>query len=148
MFTETPKKQVLQKQVIIKWSSYSEYLGKEDIIDKKVLLHYLDNDIDNFIKYTNKVESIEELMNSADFELSNKIQDDEIIEIIIRQFKLNSAEEIISYFKNKKNKLLIVKLKNIKGITKAQLSRITRIDKKTIGKIWDNPRFLITSLNP
>lgn len=143
-----PEKAGITKTSNYKWSSYSEYLGKEDIIDKKVLLHYLDNDIDNFIKYTNKVESIEELMNSADFELSNKIQDDEIIEIIIRQFKLNSAEEIISYFKNKKNKLLIVKLKNIKGITKAQLSRITRIDKKTIGKIWDNPRFLTTSLNP
>lgn len=133
-----PEKAGIAKTNHYRWSSYSEYLGKEKLIEKRVLLHYLDNNINNFIKYTNKAETITELMNSADFELENKLRDDELIEIIIKRFELTSAQEIISHFKKKENKVMIKELKNISGVNKTQLSRVTRLDQKTISKLWDS----------
>ena len=49
-----PEKAGIELTQNYKWSSYQEYLGqgKRNIIDKKVLLHYYTNNLDEFINYT------------------------------------------------------------------------------------------------
>lgn len=132
-----PEKAGIEKTNKYKWSSYKEYIGKEKIIDKKILLYYLNDDITEFIKYTTKTENIEEAMNLAEYELTTKLTDDEVINILLKKFELKSMEETIKYFKDKENKKKIKELKNIKMISRNQLSRIIRVDKKTISKIWN-----------
>ena len=131
-----PEKAGIEKTNNYKWSSYNEYISKERIIDKKVLMYYLNNSIENFVKYTNKVEDIQEIMNYADFELNNRLNDEKLIEIILKRLNFNNIEEVINFFKNKENIRYIEKLKDIKGINKSQLSRIIRIDRKNISKYW------------
>ena len=132
-----PEKAGIEKTFNYKWSSYKEYIYDEKIIDKKVLMYYLNNNIEDFIKYTNKAESIEEIMNFADFELENKLNDKDLIEIILRKCELNSVNEIIPYFKNKENRPIIKELKNINKIKVEQLSRVIRVNKPAIKKLWN-----------
>ena len=129
-----PEKANLEKTNKYKWSSYREYIGNEKIINRKVLLHYFGNNIENFISYTNKVESVSEMINIADFELENKLSDDEVIKIILNLFNLNSVTEIISFFKDRKQ---IKKLNVIKNIHKNQIARIIRVDRKTVSKYFE-----------
>ena len=37
-----------------KWSSYTEYIGRKMIIEKDILLHYYNNDVNKFIEDTIK----------------------------------------------------------------------------------------------
>ena len=118
------------------WSSYSEYLYKEKIIDKKILLHYFNNSIDNFIKYTTQSETIEEIINYADFEINTHISDEELVEIIKKICNLKTIDEIFDYFKIKNNRMILKHFKNIKEINISQLSRITRVNKKALAQIF------------
>ena len=132
-----PEKAKIAKTNDYNWSSYSEYLYDEKLINREVLLHYYSNDLERFIKYTNKEEDLNELMNQADFEINPKLSDEELINIILKIYSLNSTIEIITFFKNKKNRELLSELKNIYKINKTQLSRITRVSPKIINIIWN-----------
>ena len=131
-----PEKAGIGKTCNYKWSSYHEYLGKEDIINKKVLMHYLDNSIENFIHYTNKEEDINEIMNLADFEMTTSLSDDELIEIIKKIFNLKTTNAIIKYFKNTQNRIKLKELKDIRGISQRQISRITMVNRELIRRIF------------
>ena len=131
-----PEKVGIEKTSEYRWSSYKEYIGKEKIIEKKTLLYYLNNSMENFVKYTNKIEDIQEIMKYADFEINNKLNDQELINIILKKFNYDSIDKVINYFKEKENLTDLKDLKNIDKITKAQLSRIIRVDKRIIEKYW------------
>lgn len=132
-----PEKAKIEKTNQYNWSSYKEYIYKEELINKQVLLHYFSNDLDQFIIYTNKKENIEEVMNYADFELIPKLSDEELINIIMKKISLKTPKEIISYFKNKNNRIQLKELKDIYKVNKTQLARITRVNSKLIDKIWN-----------
>ena len=117
-----------------KWSSYLEYVGTEKIIDKKTLLAYFNNNIDDFVRFTNKKDEFDELINYANFEMNTHISDEEIVEILKKICDVNSVEEIFSYFKIKENRKILVKFKDIKEVKINQLSRVTRVNKKAIKK--------------
>ena len=131
-----PEKAGIEKTFNYKWSSYHEYIGKEKIIDKKVLLYYFNNDLNEFIKYTNKSDDIRELLEMGDFELKDKLTDEDVTNIILKQFKLKSVEDIHKCFKDNKNKEKIMELRNISKTNPNQLSRIIRIERRNISKIW------------
>ena len=76
-------------------------------------------------------------MNYADFELIPKLSDEELINIIMKKISLKTPKEIISYFKNKNNRIQLKELKDIYKINKTQLARITRVNSKLIDKIWN-----------
>ena len=75
-------------------------------------------------------------MNLADFELSSKLDDGKVIDIILKRLNVKTIDEVINFFKDKENKKQIINLKDIKGITINQLSRIIRVDKRIISKSW------------
>ena len=131
-----PEKAGIEKTDKYKWSSYHEYIGKEKIIDRRFLMHYLGNDINNFTEYTTKKESKQEVNRLAEFEMIRKLSDDIVIKIILEKFKFNSVDEIINYFKNEKNYEKIKVLKEIQGTNVTQISRIIRVSRHFVKKMW------------
>ena len=131
-----PEKAGIEKTDKYKWSSYHEYIGKEKIIDRRFLMHYLGNDINNFTEYTTKKESKQEVNKLAEFEMIRKLSDDIVIKIILEKFKFNSVDEIINYFKNEKNYEKIKVLKEIQGTNPTQIRRIIRVSRRLIEKHW------------
>lgn len=135
-----PEKAGIAKTENYEWSSYNEYVGKAKIIDKDVLLHYLDNDINEFIKYTDEDDGYENLDEMAEYEIIKKLTDVQISDIIMKIFDIKVASEMAYYFKNLSKtelKEAVDKLKLIKGTNKTQLARIIRINRSVIERMWD-----------
>ena len=121
------------------WSSYNEYLNKEKIIDKKILLHYFDNDLNKFINFTvnQKRDLYEETKESLEYEFISKLTDEDLSKIIIKRLKLKSIMDLTHF--NKKERIYALRdLKNIPGTNKTQLARVTRISRFIIERIWSN----------
>lgn len=131
-----PEKAGIEKTEKYRWSSYHEYIGKEKIIDRRFLMHYLGNDMNNFIEYTTKKESKQEVDRLADFEMIRKLSDDIVVKIILDKLKFSSVDEIINYFKKEKNYEKIRVLKEIRGTNVTQISRIIRVSRHLVKKMW------------
>lgn len=121
------------------WSSYKEYVGEEKIIDKKILLHYFNNDIKEFVKFTHKSKQtdIEEF---SEYEMIEKLTDDQLAESIKRRFEINSISDVPVFFKDKKEdelKRYIDEIKKIKGTNKTQVGRVIRVRRRIINRIWN-----------
>ena len=137
-----PEKAGMAKTQNYKWSSYQEYLGEEKIINKKVLLHYFNNDISEFVKYTTnlKLDDVENLYDYAEYEIRNRLLDEEVSQIIMKEFKICDIKDVAIFFKNKNRKELekaLQVIKNIKGTNKSQVARILRINRKFVSDVWD-----------
>jgi len=123
-----------------KWSSYQEYLQKGKIVDKEILLHYFNNDINEFINYTEKKDNIENLSEIAEFEIIGRLKDEETLEIIMKIFNINDVSQVPTFFKSRSKAELeedILKIKRIKGTNKTQVARLIRVDRKTVKKVWE-----------
>ena len=131
-----PEKAGIEKTDKYRWSSYHEYIGKEKIIDRRFLMHYLGNDIINFTEYTTQKDSKQEINRLAEFEMIRKLSDDIVIKIILDKLKFSSVDEIINYFKNEKNHEKIRALKEIQGTNPTQIRRIIRVSRRLIEKHW------------
>ena len=135
-----PENAKIAKTEEYKWSSYHEYLEKGKIVEKDFLLQFFNNDIKEFIKFTKKYDDYENLKEFAEYEIINKLKDEEVLKIIMKMFDISSVSEVATFFKKRKKEerqKYILKLKLIKGTNKTQVARIIRVYRKTIGKIWD-----------
>ena len=137
-----PEKAGMAKTQNYKWSSYQEYLGEEKIINKKVLLHYFNNDISEFVKYTTNLdlEDIENLYEYAEYEIRSRLLDEEVVQIIMKKFKICDTSDVVIFFKNMSKEELekyLGAIKDIKGINKSQVARILRINRKFVSDVWD-----------
>lgn len=137
-----PEKAGMAKTQNYKWSSYQEYLGEEKIINKKVLLHYFNNDISEFVKYTTNLdlEDIENLYEYAEYEIRSRLLDEEVVQIIMKKFKICDASDVVIFFKNMSKEELekyLGAIKDIKGINKSQVARILRINRKFVSDVWN-----------
>lgn len=133
-----PENAKISKTEDYNWSSYREYIETPKLIDKEILLHYFDNNVDEFVKYTKSNES-NNISDYSEFEIIRKLTDDELKEIIMNNFKIDKDEDVIKIFKGKEEeiqkKLLI--LKEIKSTNKTQISRVTGVSQKILKKVFD-----------
>ena len=135
-----PEKAGICKTENYEWSSYFEYIKEEKIIDKSVLLHYFNNDIDEFIKFTTKRDELSQLDDFAEFEIIERLTDEQARNIIMQKFKIKDAIQYEKYFKNISIEELthrIMEIKKIKGITITQIARIIRKNRRLIEKMWN-----------
>lgn len=51
---QNPENAGIAKTEDYQWSSYQEYLKKGKIVNKEILLHYFNHDLNDFIKFTQK----------------------------------------------------------------------------------------------
>ena len=117
------------------WSSYKEYLGKEKLINKKALLHYFNNDINEFVNFTTKTLYNENMEDFFEYELIEKLSDEQLANLIMQKFNIKDISDIGAFFKLKSKDELkkdLAILKNIKNTNVTQLSRVTRIGRRFI----------------
>ena len=132
-----PENAKIEKTEDYKWSSFQDYVrNKRKIVNKKVLLHYYNDDLEEFRKFT-----LEDNKNSidkfAEFEILNKLGEEELIEIIKEKFKVKNASDLS--FTNKFEREKIIKeLANINGTNVNQIARVTKISRYEIKKNWEN----------
>ncbi len=134
-----PEKANMEKTDNYKWSSFNSYISQinnyKAIVNTKVLLHYFDNNIEKLKKFTLEYDDKDDLYQLAEFELISKLSEDEICDIIKKKFNLKNASDISLLGENEKSQAL-KELKNIVGTSQAQISRVTRLTKYYINKIW------------
>ena len=131
-----PEKANMEKTENYKWSSYQEYVGKEKIIDKSVLLYYFGDNMEEFEKFTLINDDKEQIYYYSDFELITKLSEEELIDIIVQKFDLKNASDV-SLLEKEKMKEILKQLKNLQGTSLSQISRVTRITPYYIKKIWE-----------
>ena len=119
-----------------RWSSYHEYIGKEKIINKKVLMHYCDNRIEQFIKYTSENKKNSDDNNYAEYEILDKVSDDELREMILRRLEIKSIDDIAKLNINLQREI-INNIKEIGGTNITQLARVLKINRAVIKSIYD-----------
>lgn len=119
-----------------KWTSYEEYIYKENIINSKFVLDFFgvskEEKLYNIKKFHYNYNKNIDL--TKDYELITKIDDEEAINIIKNILKEDNLMKIQNYNKNKRDKA-ILKILEIEGIRKIQISRLIGINKKTIERI-------------
>jgi len=121
------------------WSSYKEYVGKSRIINKKALLHYYNDDVNKFIDDTIKTVSEKSIEDYIDYEIIGKLNDEQLIEIIMDKFRIENISEVPIFFKNigrEELERFIREIKNIQGINKNQVARVTRLGRSVVERIW------------
>ena len=115
------------------WTSYNEYLHKTDIINPEIVLKVFGNNKEeaqkNFEDFHKNYHKYQDF--NRDFELKNKITDEEAIDTIKGMLKESNLLNIQKYDKIKKYET-IKRILQIEGIGKEQISRIIGISRKTI----------------
>jgi len=138
---QNPQKAGIAKTEEYKWSSYKEYIGKPKIINNKLLLSIFSEDFETakeeFIKFHNinsDSNKEEEIKNIIEFELCEKMSDEEIEKHICELLGIQNISEILKYNRViQKEKLS--RLKCFSNISISQLSRIIRINRKMLERI-------------
>ncbi len=136
-----PEKAGIANTQNYKWSSYNEYLGVEKIVNKSVLLHYFDDNVNEFIKYTTKLEDVDNWDDYAEYEIISKLSDEQLSRIIMEKFNICDIKKIATFFRKRKKEDLsrdIKIIKNIKGAYMTQVSRVIRINRKLVRRFWEN----------
>ena len=95
-----PEKAGIAKTQDYEWSSYKEYIGKAKIVDKNILLHYFNNDVNEFIKNTTTLLFDECLEDYFEYELVEHLNDEQLAHIIMQKFNIKDISDIAVFFKN------------------------------------------------
>ena len=134
---KNPEKECISKMEDYEWSSYKEYIGKEEIIDSKFVLGIFDTDINKAInKFVEFNKGIERTYSDSEFE-REKMTDEEAIENIRRILKIDNLQ-VISKLNREEQKKYIKAISEINGIYVEQMSRILGINKYLIYRIRKN----------
>lgn len=127
---KNPENAGLKKYI---WTSYYEYINcNEKLISHKQVMSVFDNNIGNFKVFHDIYEKNEDYY--KDYEMINKLQDEEAIKIIQEIIDEPNLIKIQNYEARKK-KEVIEKIVKIEGITKVQVARILGISKSTIDRM-------------
>ena len=115
------------------WNSYYEYiLDKKFLADREFIMNIFHNDIKNFKFFHDNYNKNQDI--TKNYELINKINDDEAIEIMKEIAQEENLMKIQNYEINKKREV-IEKFIKIEGITKVQIARILGIGRTTIHRL-------------
>lgn len=118
------------------WSSYQEYAkDREGMVDKKQIVTLFGRNKQevqgNFIQFHKYKERQEDIKDFAEYEMIEKLSDEQARKYIEEILKIDNIQEIIQYSVAKRKEYL-KKLKEIQGISKTQVSRLTGLSKRMI----------------
>lgn len=115
-----------------KWSSYQEYIGKQNIIDTEFILKLFSTEKqtakEKFKKYMSEVN--EDIC--LDYKERHRIADDEIIKLIEEKYGVKKG-----YFhlvEKQEMDMILKNLKGINGVTIRQIVRVTGVSKYMVEK--------------
>lgn len=130
---QNPVKAGISKIEKYKWSSYLEFIYNEKMINKELILSMFGQTqkeaIENFIifhSYESKM-----INEEVEYEIIDKLSDEQVREKIQKVLNIKDVREIRMNNRKIRDEE-IRKLKNIKGTSKTQLSRVLGINRKVI----------------
>lgn len=138
---QNPVKANIARVEEYRWSSYKEYINQNKITDAKMIMTILGvtktESIKNFVNF-HKIEKEDIYGNEyIEYEIMGKLTDNELNEIIKKLLEIDSVMEIKRFNAVIRNQNL-AKLKEIKGTSKSQISRVTGINRKIIERVLNN----------
>ena len=136
---QNPVKARISKVDMYEWSSYKEYIcNKQDLISRKernFVLQLLSNNekeaLSRFMKINKELVKISDSKELLEYEIKNNLTDSEVIYWIKDKLGISNIQEIQNYDKEKRDKT-IAKIKQIKGCSQKQISRILGINLRII----------------
>lgn len=132
---QNPVKSEIAKIEKYEWSSYSEYVNEEKIINKKQLLQLFDVNeeeaIKNFIVFHRNSLQEDKLEDFMEYEIIGKLNDEQATRYITQILELKNINELKDFSIQKRKKYL-QKLEGISGISVLQIARITGFTRKMI----------------
>ena len=138
---QNPVKAGISKMENYKWSSYLEYfknIPKDNLTDTKEVLEMFSHDEEEsrreFFEFNSKTIKFEDSIELLEYEMRNKLTDEEVTYFIKEKLGITNIQEIQKY-NNKYRNSIIKKLKDIKGISQPQMARILGINITLIKKI-------------
>jgi len=133
---QNPMKANICKINQYQWSSYLEYFKEEEvresekIVDTKEILLLFSPEKEKarkeFLEFNNKVFKFQESKELLEFEMRNKLTDEEVIYFIKEELGIFNIQEIQKYNINARREV-IQKIKKIKGVTQVQIARVLGI---------------------
>ena len=135
------------------WSSYSEYFKneglKEDILvdTKEILLMFSsekERAKEEFLEFNRKSFKFQDSMELLEYEMRNKLTDDEVIYFIKEELGIYNIQEIQNYNIKSRNEI-IQKIKKIQGVTQPQIARILGITVKMVQNAYSQENKKIIS---
>ena len=114
-----------------KWSSYNEYLKAEKIVDTDFIWNLFSNNREDFIEFNKKSIKLSNSKELLEYEIKNNLTDNELIYFIKETLKIDNIQDIQKYNSKERDEILR-ELKNIKGCTHKQLSRVLGLNIRVI----------------
>jgi REP element-mobilizing transposase RayT len=125
------------------WSSYLEYFQKENlndenkIVDTEEILSMFSLEKEQakkeFLEFNNKSYKFQDSVELLEYEIRNKLTDEEVIYFIKEELGIYNIQEIQRYNVKERDNI-IKKIKRIKGVTQAQIARILGITVRIVQK--------------
>ena len=123
------------------WSSYKEYFlsdkikDDDKIVDTEEILEIysqvMEKEKEEFFKFNKENIKFEKSEDVLEYDMRNTLKDEEVIYFIQETLKIYNIQEIQKYSKVHRDSI-IRKISQIKGVTKAQVSRVLGINIRTI----------------
>lgn len=127
------------------WSSYSEYFKKENLKDEdkivdteKVLLMFMpekNQALQEFLEFNRKTLKFQESIDLLEYEMRNRLTDEEVIYFIKEGIGIYNIQEIQKYNIKDRDEI-IQKIGKIQGVTQPQIARILGITVKIVEKAY------------
>lgn len=142
---QNPIKAGIAKMEEYKWSSYSEYFEKtkvkEDnkLVDTERILEMFSTEKEQgrkeFFEFNTKSIKFQDSAEFLEYEMKNKLTDEEVIYFIKEELKIYNIQEIQKYNKNYRNQI-IQKIKKIQGVTQPQIARVLGITLRMVQRAY------------
>lgn len=138
---QNPLKAGISKMEKYKWSSYCEYFYGEEIEEKnkivdteEILKIFLPENKEaqkQFFKFNQKNFKFQENTELLEYEIKNRLTDEEVIYFIKEELGIYNIQEIQNYNVEKRNEI-IRKIKSFKGVSHPQIERVLGISIRII----------------
>lgn len=140
---QNPIKAGIAKMEEYKWSSYSEYFEKtkvkEDnkLVDTERILEMFSTEkgqgIKEFFEFNTKSIKFQDSAEFLEYEMRNRLTDEEVIYFIKEELKIYNIQEIQNYNIEYRNEI-IRRIKEIKGVTQKQIARVLGVTVRIVQK--------------
>lgn len=126
---QNPEKANIELTEFYRWSSFKEYINKEYLIDKEYILNFFEFDIHEFEKFN--LNYIENYQDELEYEFLNRFDDDKVMQIIRNELHIDDVKEITNCNIKLRNNYIKC-IKEIEGVTCAQIARVLNISRKIV----------------
>ena len=116
-----------------KYNSEESVVDVEDIISLFILEKQ--QKLEDFFKFNKEIMILKNSNELMEYEMRNTLKDEELIYFIKKQLNIQNIQEIQKYNANSRNEI-ILKIKEIKGVTQKQIARVLGINIRIVQRAY------------